>query len=770
MDDFKTHSTKRTHDTFLAHDQASRPESSQMHFTQRYTQSFATNQDPPSRKARKIAHLADVSPEVAGVSTSPEQVNIETPTKATTTPKDQQDRDMSDAFAEDHHVNEAPAKPVSVNTKSRSFVALPQILASDIANNRYAPTDPTALRHYLEEVQQRYLHPARTPIETPSSSVKEMERNAIFEKVFCNFTNAECIPTYNSLHRRAGSGAAISKQILQYAGTWFDEEKTVLPYKARKAADQQRLKVLGLGPEHFPTPHETKIAAMKPATKRKAISTPNKQKAAEMSTQDTPNNGVVEGVEPASDSTTASQSPEHILPSQASEPQQALVCDASESAEVYDEVHTEEVDFVKGHFNPSLHEVVQAATATFAAESSHTISFVVDDQSYVVNKDAVYEHCGFVRERLPDGDENRSLSLDGRSPVIVRAFLQAIFPGSNKLPVYSIDFPGTEACFERADSDPLGVLEGIDTHARKIDWNIRACRMLYDLASAMDCSLVKDMVTDQILELWNEECRQDGDSIKDSKEMKLPYELLNGLSLTEDGPLIRLIGHIHIHRGPSMWPKVLSETVVEAIERWREGADVPQPWTSHGHCERFHTHGNDKPCYRDAAQAPKADTEIMISELFDDPRENAYEANATALSDAQFEKPLDREESETRYWEANLVQWSLKQGQQAVDALLNIEEHEQELLSPTAPEEDKKVWRQSLDNWKQDLVDLREEYWWMWNLFENRWVMGYNINGEVHGPNRFFSTLGKTALVEEEKPGDWTLEGKVGIGLDEDYL
>lgn len=165
------------------------------------------------------------------------------------------DTDNGEALQKSAALPPAPEAPA----KSKVFNLIPPVLAKDLAHNPYALTDPTALVHYLAEVKDLQLHPTRTPLQTTGSKISQLLRETMFEKVFCGYTNLECMTTYNQLGGNATAGAAASKTLIPSIPLWFAEEGVVLPYDARNVKDKARLKGLGLSAANFPTPHKTKV-------------------------------------------------------------------------------------------------------------------------------------------------------------------------------------------------------------------------------------------------------------------------------------------------------------------------------------------------------------------------------------------------------------------------------------------------------------------------------------------------------------------------------
>jgi hypothetical protein len=205
-------------------------------------------------KKTKTAHLSKTPQQDVEASDELEGVKV---TKKKTTKKKQKNINSkaasndSMAAAKDGNQEEDPT------SSPPPFNLLAPVLAADMANNTYAPTDAVTRQHYINEVGQRQLHPSRTPLQTPSSAVPKHVRYAIYERFFLGMTNEECIPNYNKHGGSANGMAAVSKALLAGGATWFKEEDVVLPWMARRADAKKRLKGLGLAPKNFPAPHDT---------------------------------------------------------------------------------------------------------------------------------------------------------------------------------------------------------------------------------------------------------------------------------------------------------------------------------------------------------------------------------------------------------------------------------------------------------------------------------------------------------------------------------
>ncbi|KAH5197783.1 hypothetical protein HBI56_050520 [Parastagonospora nodorum] len=133
-------------------------------------------------------------------------------------------------------------------------ISLPVVRADDVANNPHTPaaTDVAARAAYILEVGTRKLSLTRTPLQTPNSRVRQPLLELLYNRLFNEWSNAECRTAYNASGGAVATDQAVSKPFLKFASKWFEEEDVVLPWDAGGSKEQKRLKGLGLGQENFP--------------------------------------------------------------------------------------------------------------------------------------------------------------------------------------------------------------------------------------------------------------------------------------------------------------------------------------------------------------------------------------------------------------------------------------------------------------------------------------------------------------------------------------
>jgi hypothetical protein len=523
-------------------------------------------------------------------------------------------------------------------------------------NNECVPVNTAARQHYFIEVGRRQLHPLRTPLQTPNSRVSIQVLHAIYERFFLSMTNNQCIPTYNSYGGNATRDASISKALLLEAWKWFEAENVILPWAARKDDDKKRLKALGLAPNNFPSPHAAADPLAKKSKPSSSATTVQmkeaKQKPAEQSI------GVIGYDEPEEDSDDDDDSkPSHVLryydPNVPSSPLYV------EETWIEDEENTEryKVRVVKKSRNvPSIHGIMRAATNAFNIGEDPRVALIARDRRCLISRNARYMHCSYVSAIIHEEKDYRDIDFHSRkNPIIVRALIQCISPTpSTSLPKFDIKFANLDSFVGYGDSGPLGIVDMVEhSKAREIVWDIDACAQLHELAVAMGCTVVKDMVIERIYKMYgNEVRRKKARPESDVEDFELPFYHFTRLSLDKDAAFIRCIGGIHCARASLTsgddceieWPTDVSDETIGAVVVFystcmKEGRAEPGVAT----CRRYHTHTDDELCFKLVADGHNKTTRGMISRLFTELRKEAFKANSEALEDLQEKEPDNRQ-------------------------------------------------------------------------------------------------------------------------------
>jgi hypothetical protein len=639
--------------------------------------------------------------------------------------------DMSDAApdTEDEDVLSYQQQAISATAaishgQPSQFVLLHPILACDIAN-KFAPTYPTTRQSYLDEVGRKQLHPTRTPLDTPNSAVAIHIRHAIYERLFLGMSNTECIPNYNKHGGRANGPASVSKQIMLWASKWFEEENVVLPWLGHKKDDQRRLIDLGLTPENFPSPHATRIAAGTPSNALPVAKTrkpKSKQIVAEKVTETL---AVNDSSAEESDGTLHDLQEDEASDSESEEPPQRMWDHRKYRLIPESNVLCEK----ENPLRPNIHVVTKAAMNAFDIEEDATTACIVNGRKYMAKKDALFEHCGFVRAAIGEAEDCPSVLFPQRDPAIVRGFIQAISPSPERqLPTYDIEFLDTTTFHKCDGADPLGIIYPDNVIARKIFWDIEACKDMYSLASAMNCPVVKAMVTDRVYGMFMEERKQKRTQPHDSvEEFDLPIEFLQTLTLEKDAKFITLICTFYYSRLPQsdtvIWPEIIPDDIIDYLEAFdwgRSRRTLEREGFTKMYCERHHLHRDDEPCHMVAGEERLAQTDDEIAQIFAVLRSQAYEKNYKALKKLEADKPEDIQAHMTHKLESELVQWSLTKQECIADIKYEIEMVKQKIGQRNASDEEKGKGEETLEVLGEKGRALREEYYSHWEGIDEK--------------------------------------------------
>ncbi|EAT90542.2 hypothetical protein SNOG_02330 [Parastagonospora nodorum SN15] len=604
------------------------------------------------------------------------------------------DEDTSDASSVDGDNNrntqvaqqvplEAPLPVVErVPTPRVPFTLLAPVLAADMANNPYAPTDSIARQHYLQEVGQLQLHPTLTPQNTPQSRVSQQIRDVIYERLFLGFTNGECIPTYNAHGGNANSGAAISKVTLPEMPKWFAEEGVVLPWSARKDSDKKRLKDLKLGPKNFPAPHATKVAVPGAVKAPKTSATTRAKINPTTPTVSKPAEKVPNPV------TAARADPEDL---QMSDENESVAQDRNrvdsphEMGIERDENEAEtgpQVAFEGQHGFYVPHLLVRAGINTFAVGGDGNeaiVEMVLGGEKYKIHSNALSKHCGLVRNGLEEGClyADPALNLEGLpNPVIVRAFINAISPTPMPgLPTHDFEFDETCTCELYEAQSPLNLAkledEASNVTIRKIIWNLDSCIQMYDFAKTLDCTIVKDMVIDRISEILSEDEDNTGD-----EQIDLRLHELCAWSVAEDAKILRAIADHHMARlwpedgekpEDMEWPEELTEEQIKAIYELYE------------------------PCYKELAKDWMAETHDMLPSMYADLRKRSAARNKKEAEEHRKVYPRSTHNRRLYILQGEFMQWSLRQEEMIATIWCEGYAHAMTIPYGPAREADKKL-------------------------------------------------------------------------------
>jgi hypothetical protein len=128
-------------------------------------------------------------------------------------------------------------------------VPVPVVRANDHVNNPIlvAITDSTVKAAYLREVGNRNIY-MTDPMKSANSDVKVHGRYTIKAKLMKGYTNEQCVRGYNNRGGKLNkdnlenAGKGIDKTFKQNVPGWFSEENIVMPWAARRQADEMNFR------------------------------------------------------------------------------------------------------------------------------------------------------------------------------------------------------------------------------------------------------------------------------------------------------------------------------------------------------------------------------------------------------------------------------------------------------------------------------------------------------------------------------------------------
>jgi hypothetical protein len=376
---------------------------------------------------------------------------------------------------------------------------------------------------------------------------------------------------------------------------------------------------------------------------------------------------------------------------------------------------------------PSIHEIIRAATNIFDIGDAQRSALLFGDTYYLVISDALLENCGFMRKHTPKGEECKNVRLYNHiHPIIVRAFIQCISPTPmSGLPDFDIKFRHLGSYSGYEDRDPVGLVYRVPDMVSEIVWDIYALVQLHELAVILDCNIVRDMVIDRIYEMYREELQSKAltNDFDEADEFELPFWHFTRLSLEKDAGFIKFIGDIYCDRayGDIEFPKEVSDEMEDAIidsyNTWQDDEHL-EPGTAVA-CRRYHAHGENEPCYRVIAHGYKAKTPQLISTLFNELRDEAFTANSATLETDRMW--TDRAWKEM-FCVRKMMQSSLRREERIANALREVDVLERQLLSQATSKEDRKLRTSKLSKWQKHVEICRKDYHQRWKIFQEDWV------------------------------------------------
>jgi hypothetical protein len=577
--------------------------------------------------------------------------------------KEDENNERDDTFMEDVPEDEvgaqpiAPTAPVAPTTSpSASINSIanppPVARADDLPSNPYAPpaTEVGARAAYLREVGLRNLNLTRTPLQTPTSKVKQNVREVLYDRMFNQWTLEQCRIAVVARGGKAGGEQAVCKPILKYAPVWFAEENVVLPWVGRGKNDKDRLMALGLRPEHFPllgpvvtpaappapVPKQAKTKpAAKPPVPQRSVQQKSAQKhalsqpAPEVQPQEIkeePSEQQVligEGREGRYEHSHHEQNedldmedPEPIFEDELAAEMEAELQKTADAEERERERERERARAEKEKEAKMQQEAAAALEAelqkiAYEEKREKGINKIIlpglmDDRVRtalnIFGKDltSLNSRSGGKAVTLSRSAllehcgaarkiETEKMDYASASPQIMRAFANAISPfPRNGLPTHDFDFREDELDQGVNSPDVLGVMDADEVPVTKIDWTIDSLMVIYKLSVSFECTIVKDMVVDKLRELYQTYMHEAHLHEDTVVGFSPSIETINNLTLENDGPLLRLLVDIMISQNVIFGIPYLDDMANHVIELLSSRQSHPIP--------PMHIHWNLKVC------------------------------------------------------------------------------------------------------------------------------------------------------------------------------
>ncbi|KAH7066855.1 hypothetical protein BKA63DRAFT_583201 [Paraphoma chrysanthemicola] len=626
----------------------------------------------------------------------------------------------------------APPAPPASNSSVR---------ADDLSNNPYAPptSNAAALAAYIKEVGDRNLNLLRTPTQATGSSIDSKVRHLIDERLFKSFSNAKCMESYNKRGGKAGSDQAVSIRFLKMVPKWFEEENVVLPWNARRKADQDRLKTLGLLPHNFSLVypgHQPAAAAQavhaparkaKPAGPKRAPKKVVVQQAAANDPAEDSDAGVelnelagrkrqkktiaqqqATAKAPVGENDSSEEEEEQLESSYQDERrrQQATiqarykaqsqqdaddaVSETSEMSALSDDEDDEEAEIT---LPGQMSDRIRAAHNHFGND---LMSLRFHEDLCTVNQSAFIKSCHTFADLDP---ETKHITYTPNpkdekhfSPEIVRAFLNAISPSPGKrLPRHDYIFHTRKAKHTKS-VDVLGVMNTAAVSVNAIDWTVPKLIQLRALSVIFDCPVLQDMTVAELHQLYAKHC-QFGTPFC----LATLYKFLNELDPTKpfDRPLTRWCIDVFIDYNSSE-PYGFTRTVQVLFDSRRDTGKhkVFYSLELQDLCQAYHLHGKRSACQME--RGFDAYNQSLVADLYEVMRKEVQKKD-----EGQIKEDL---------------LWSLAKEEVAAMGVLRLEQWEYEM---GLNEEDYGVVKE------EDEVEMERQVGLVrgvWDEFREKWM------------------------------------------------
>ncbi|KAH3977281.1 hypothetical protein HBH70_114850 [Parastagonospora nodorum] len=160
--------------------------------------------------------------------------------------------------------------------------------------------------------------------------------------------------------------------------------------------------------------------------------------------------------------------------------------------------------------------------------------------------------------------------------------------------------------------DVLGVMNQEEVQATKIDWDMNSMVELCQLCAAMECSIVKDMIANEMRDLYQAHVSQGTVT-----EFIPPKEFMNTLTHKDNQPFLQCM---HAH-------------VTELLDQRKVGGyHVLHDYTTRAKLCAYHVHGTAKKCYKLQTYFNESETKLVLKNFFSQLR-----VDATAIGSTLFD-------------------------------------------------------------------------------------------------------------------------------------
>jgi hypothetical protein len=213
------------------------------------------------------------------------------------------------------------------------------------------------------------------------------------------------------------------------------------------------------------------------------------------------------------------------------------------------------------------------------------ITLTVGEYSFKGNNVALIKHCRTIRNFAEDNQigGDFEVKIKDATPRLVQAFIQAIFP----TPGHCLP----KVLFEQGPN-------GQSVTSQDLHWDIPACLAMRELAVELDCTVVVDMVTEQIYRLIYDRL-QDAKTqpLREKEDFGITPEYVASLDAERDVAFIRFAHDCHRLPQSDVLDSVLkNDRVCRELHDHKPLATYPL------RCGRWHRHGLDEPCHTDLAR------------------------------------------------------------------------------------------------------------------------------------------------------------------------